>query len=411
MLALHPELVAEAHGVRGFGGGARWMHRAMTLAGWRMPPLRNLPAHARRGWMKYGICSISALLLAGGAVACGMAWLAPVLLVAGFYAVEAQMVFLFPEALLGRRVPWRSSRVMTVAAGGTLRVMAGVLPIAARMLGTGWWRGHGCRSWVQGCLAVVLWHRHVAKRHRPRVEDASDLPRGELGPVHPLLVRRESVRRENFGKLRVLWISDLHWRGMADAGMLLALRELVRKERPDLSVLGGDFLESRKALPLFARLVRCLSRVGPCVAIPGNHDMGRFYHDLRDAVRTGGGTWLPDEPRIMVSATSGDRIVVTCSKQVAAGEAKPLLVVTHDPGEFDKVPLPAGSIVLAGHLHGGQFAISAKSPRLLPAAWFYRHAWQRRCLGDVEWIVSRGAGDTLPLRWNCPREVILCEIG
>ena len=73
----------------------------------------------------------------------GAMWLAAVLLVAGFYAAEAQMVFLFPEALLGRRVPWRSSRAMTVAAGGTLQVMASVLPIAARMAGRSLPNDHG----------------------------------------------------------------------------------------------------------------------------------------------------------------------------------------------------------------------------------------------------------------------------
>jgi predicted MPP superfamily phosphohydrolase len=334
-----------------------------------------------------------------------------VLLVAGFYAAEAQMVFLFPEALLGRRVPWRSSRAMTVAAGGTLQVMVSVLPIAARMLGTGWWRGHGSRSWVQGCLAVVLWHRHVAKSCKPWVEEVRHLPRGEIGPVHPLLLRREAVLRHAPGKFRVLWISDLHWRGMADAGMLLALRALSCQERPDLIVLGGDFLESRKALPLFARLVRCLVRVAPCVAMPGNHDRGRFHRDLKDAVRNGGGIWLPDEPGVEVTEVSGHRLVVAGVKQIPAGGKEPLLILAHDPAEVDGVALPPGSIVLAGHLHGGQFVFSATSMRLLPAAWFYRHAWLRRHLDGVDWIVSRGAGDTLPLRWNCPREVVFCEIG
>lgn len=48
-------------------------------------------------------------------------------------------------------------------------------------------------------------------------------------------------------------------------------------------------------------------------------------------------------------------------------------------------------LVLAGHLHGGQLV--------------------RFELGPTTLIVSRGAGDSLPLRWRCPREVVLCEIG
>jgi predicted MPP superfamily phosphohydrolase len=198
---------------------------------------------------------------------------------------------------------------------------------------------------------------------------------------------------------------------MADAGMLLALRALARRERPDVCVLGGDFIESRKVLPLFACLVRCFARVCPCIALPGNHDLGRFHEVVRDAVLKNGGKWLPEDPRVIVTNRAGDRLVIASDKQVAASETEPLLAVAHDPAELDGVTLPAGSVVLAGHLHGGQWVLSSKNGRLLPAAWFYRHTWLRRRRVGVEWIVSRGAGDTLPLRWNCPREVILCEIG
>jgi len=33
-----------------------------------------------------------------------------------------------------------------------------------------------------------------------------------------------------------------------------------------------------------------------------------------------------------------------------------------------------------------------------------------RTLTHTHMIVSRGIADTLPIRWNCPREVILCEV-
>lgn len=30
--------------------------------------------------------------------------------------------------------------------------------------------------------------------------------------------------------------------------------------------------------------------------------------------------------------------------------------------------------------------------------------------GEAAMLVSRGLGDTLPVRFNCPREVLLCEL-
>jgi predicted MPP superfamily phosphohydrolase len=114
---------------------------------------------------------------------------------------------------------------------------------------------------------------------------------------------------------------------------------------------------------------------------------------------------------VIVPNGPADHLVIAADKQVAAGETEPLLAVVHDPAELDGMTLPVGSVVMAGHLHGGQWVLSSKNGRLLPAAWIYRHTWLRRRRDGVEWIVSRGAGDTLPLRWSCPREVILCEIG
>jgi predicted MPP superfamily phosphohydrolase len=410
MLAAHPALVTAAADVRGFGSGARWMHAAMSLSGWRMPPFGDPREHGRRGWMKYGICSISALLAICASWRAGLPWLSPLAAVAVFYAAEAQWVFLFPEALLGRRSPWCSSRRLTVAAGGTRRVMAGVLPIAARMLATGWWRGEGRRAWVQGCLAVVLWHRELCGGAAAWSEDDAGLPRTEIGPVNPLLLRREAVPGPA-GDLRVLWISDLHWRGDADAGCLMALIDIARRERPGLIVLGGDFIDSLRALPHFRTLVRRLARRAPCVALPGNHDRGRFHAAIREAVESAGATWLPCRPELPLPLPDGGVLDLAAGRDAAARAERPVLALVHDPAELDGIALPAGSVVLAGHLHGGQVVVAMPRRRLLPAAWIYRHAWLRRQSDGVDWIVSRGAGDTLPLRWNCPREVILCEPG
>ena len=66
--------------------------------------------------------------------------------------------------------------------------------------------------------------------------------------------------------------------------------------------------------------------------------------------------------------------------------------------------------MLAGHLHGGQCVLATRRGRLYPAAWIYRWHGLRFAEWGAVLLVSRGAGDTLPVRFNCPREVILCMI-
>jgi hypothetical protein len=83
-----------------------------------------------------------------------------------FYAIEAQMVFLFPLALDGSAGPFRESRVWTRQAGGTLEVMRLVLPIAVTMLFGGFVGRGFVRSWCIGCLAVCVWYEllRIARR-------------------------------------------------------------------------------------------------------------------------------------------------------------------------------------------------------------------------------------------------------
>ncbi len=415
----HPGLFGEALHVRGFGAGARWMHAAMRSTGERLPPFRDERDYVRGGVLKYALCLIGAAAILVLALPAGPAF--AILAAAGtFYALEAQAVFLFPEMLRGSRAPRASGRALVVAAGGTVRVMRTVIPIAVRML-SGIFRRRGLSaSWAQGCLAIVLWHRRVAAARRLHVDSPGSPPRLELGPVNPLLLRREHVPAGLRRGFRVLWISDLHWRGPADAGCLLAILRIARRERPDLVVLGGDFIERDAALELFARLVRRLSSMAPCVVLPGNHDRSRIAA-LRAAALRCGGVWLPDEAAWSIENSIGERLRVigaesagdreTANPEHRSGEIQ--IGCVHDPAEWERVGRRSSSrvvAVLAGHLHGGQWVWRQDGGRLLPVAWLYRHAWLRRDHGGRAFIVSRGAGDTFPVRWNCPREVILCEL-
>jgi predicted phosphodiesterase len=350
-LARQPELLDVARGIRGFHGGARWMDAAMTIIGWRMPPFRENSDYERLGLEKYGICILVALAVAA---VTQVWWLTPIPALLAFYAAEAQMVFLFPERLLNRRAPWSASRAMTVSAGGTWRVMTQVLPVAARMLTTGWWRGRGRETWVQGCLAVVLWHRHIRQAHAAWVENPEGLPRLEIGPAFPFLLRRERVDTGGSAPCRILFLSDLHWRGPSDAETLRALCQMARREKPDVCILGGDYVECAAALPMLATLVRCLSRTCPCVVLPGNHDLGRFAEAIPETIRNSGGQWLPDNSRFTVGNVE---IVTVGAPPPEPGKTR--IVIVHDPADLDRHPVPGVAVVFAGHLHGGQWVLSS----------------------------------------------------
>jgi hypothetical protein len=146
---------------RGFASGGEWMRLALEHL--RGQPLAGSTSDLNRlGLYKYGLASALALswLAVMTWLRCSLAGAFGVLV---FYAVEAQMVFLFPIALEGSARPFHEARRWTRRAGGTLAVMRVVLPLAATML-FGGLRGRGfVRSWCLGCLAVCIWYERLRR--------------------------------------------------------------------------------------------------------------------------------------------------------------------------------------------------------------------------------------------------------
>jgi hypothetical protein len=113
--------------------------------------------YQRLGVVKYLIATAAMILVGIAGVVAHMPW--PILLSPlAFYAVEVQMLFLFPVALDGSPTPFRDALRLTRRAGGTLAVMPTVMTFAAVML-LGGFAGRGfVRCWCLGCLAVCLWY-------------------------------------------------------------------------------------------------------------------------------------------------------------------------------------------------------------------------------------------------------------
>jgi predicted MPP superfamily phosphohydrolase len=354
--------------------------------------------YGRLGLIKYGLAGGVAMLWAVTVCAWHVPWLVPLAVVA-FYAVEAQMVFLFPVALDGSARPFAAARHWTRRAGGTVAVMRVVVPLACTMLFGGLIGRGFLRSWCLGCLAVCLWYEDL---HNDPPPDRGLWFPLELGARGRLLVRREGVHLGLARQSRVLYASDLHlgrrWTRAVPGQLLRAAREAA----PDLILLGGDLADNRQGLPALTECVRDLANVAPVHAVPGNHDERPGLSAVRAAVEAGGGHWLPDRPIEGPVRIDG--------KIDPAAHAGPRLLCAHYPGDFPAAAAAGYGLVLAGHLHGGQCVLATRGGRLYPAAWVCRwHVLRFEERGTLL-LVSRGAGDTLPIRFNCPREVILCAL-
>ena len=184
--------------------------------------------------------------------------------------------------------------------------------------------------------------------------------------------------------------------------MAAQLLEVCRNTHPDVVLLGGDLADRATALPELRDCVRALTSVAVVAAVPGNHDERVGLAGVRAAVEDAGGHWLPDRP--LERPLPIDTAV---NGEAASG---PRLLCAHYPDVFPTAARAGYRLVLAGHLHGGQCVLATVGDRLYPAAWFHRWHGLRFADANTVMLVSRGVADTLPVRFNCPREVLLCAI-
>ena len=149
---------------QGFASGADWMCLAMSHYRATFIPA-NQVNFQYYGMLKYGLASLGALAVIGFAVWSEL-WIVLPLVVLVFYAIEAQMVFLFPLLIDGHSNPIQHSIQWTSRAGGTIPVMLTVMQLACVMLFGGFVGQGFVRSWALGCLSVCIWYE--------RLRDAED---------------------------------------------------------------------------------------------------------------------------------------------------------------------------------------------------------------------------------------------
>ena len=404
-----PELQAngEARAWRkGFSSGAEWMRLAMgELRGQPLPD--SCGAFSWLGCAKYTLASLA------GLIAVGLGWYVhpalAILSIPAFYAVEVQWVFLFPVAIDGSQQPWRDSRSLMRRHAGTIAAMSLVLPFAWRML-TGGFFGRGfVRSWCTGCLAVVLWYERCQVPILA-TDEIDEMPMLELGQRGPLFIRYETLSVKVSMPVRLLLITDIHARQWNGERLLDLIDEAIAMTQPNLIILGGDLADSAVGLLSLALLIRQWTKTAPVLAIPGNHDVWLGMERVKSTVVDAEAHWLPDAPYLH-QRDGRDVLWVADVKQwgtPAAGISS--VAVLHDPADYPKAKKHNASIVVAGHLHGCQVVFAEREGRLLPGAWFYRWNVLRHHDENGTLIVSRGCADTLPLRWNCPREVVVMDL-
>lgn len=227
-------------------------------------------------------------------------------------------------------------------------------------------------------------------------------------------------------RLRLLYLSDLHLSPWSPSrGVLDQVTHWLEYFRPDWTLLGGDLVDVPGCLAELQHWLVRLRSFCPVAVISGNHDRWIGVSPIRQCVQNHGAFWFDDQLDL-------GRLTLWAELQLwnpaahVPGEGCNLLVA-HNPRIFPLAMKHKIPLVLAGHLHGCQchwFSQSITKARVsrvpwldprpagnysFPGAWFFTYNGPFFHQANTTMLVSAGINDTLPIRWNCPRDGILID--
>ncbi len=226
---------------------------------------------------------------------------------------------------------------------------------------------------------------------------------------------------EKAGGFRIVQLSDLHIHGLGfrEERALKALRKL----KPDLLVITGDFIDEPGGLRPMLSFVEeaCMNR--PTYGVLGNWD-----HWVKDRGGPSGeelaGMLCGHGVKILINEAEPvrDGIVLVgvddphtmrddvekALGQVGSSEFK--IMLAHSPEVVPKVKGRV-SLLLAGHTHGGQVCLPMVGPLYVPSRLGKKYLSGLYRASGTTVYVNRGLGwSIMPVRVNCRPEITVIDL-
>ena len=256
--------------------------------------------------------------------------------------------------------------------------------------------------------AAALWAGWIEPRRLVTVRRTLELPRWP----------------QELDGLRVGLLTDLHAGAPhADLAQIARAVERLNAERPDMTLLLGDFVDShplwRGRIPpeLVAREVAAIEAPLGRFAVLGNHDWRATGDRMWIALERAGVPVLENRSQALDRgglhvaglADLRKRRPDLPSALDGVPPGAPVLLLAHDPDVFPYVPARV-ALTLSGHTHGGQIAIPLVRRPAIPSRHGERYARGHVVEEGRHLYVSSGIGTSgLPLRLLAPPEVVVLE--
>ena len=187
------------------------------------------------------------------------------------------------------------------------------------------------------------------------------------------------------------------------------METIFTKQNPDLIALTGDYYDLPKGASNFREFLIRISQKHTVVFIKGNHD--KLYGvKVSNLLLNIPNCFSVENSIYKYQSKNGHYYNVTSWENrhnLPDNINEKNIVLIHNPEKIKTEALSNIHLILAGHLHGGQFIFfKTKNNSNFPGCILFKHCADRKQIKNTTLIVSKGVGDTFPFRLNCPKEIV-----
>jgi uncharacterized protein len=228
----------------------------------------------------------------------------------------------------------------------------------------------------------------------------------QIGYRHKIKVRYYRGLKESPIGLKVMYISDFHFNSFSENAAQQIL-DIINQYSPEILLLGGDYVDTYSGFVFFEKVVAGLKSQKNVYAIAGNHDYFYGIGRIQKTCLENNLNWL-EKSSIMLEI-SGFKIQIDNSPNFEFSKSDYSILCLHKPINPHSLSRKY-DLILAGHLHGSQIVIWKNEKGLFPGLFFYKWNMLEKQIGDCLYVISKGVGDTLPIRFDCIKDILLIEI-
>lgn len=220
-------------------------------------------------------------------------------------------------------------------------------------------------------------------------------------------VRKEQLLANVKYPFSILYLSDFHFNGYSRE-VARWMIEKVNRLQPDIILLGGDYVDTRKGMKELGFFLEGISGRENVFAIGGNHDYFFGISKIKELFLGKGIKWIDND--FICIQIKGMQIRIDGNELREKSNTSDFAILcVHNPKVLNRGLNPY-DIAFAGHLHGCQFVFWENEKGLYPGRFFYTWNVLSRYIDECFCLISKGLGDTLPMRFNCKKDMVFVEI-